>query len=60
MEIGNNLELQMIMKKYHIRQWEVAERIGMTESKLSRVLRKEVSDDDYKIISEAINDLRKE
>ena len=60
MEIGNNLELQMIMKKHHIRQWEVAEKIGMTESKLSRVLRKEVSDDDYKIISEAINDLRNE
>lgn len=57
--MDNNLELQMMMKKYRIKQWEVAEKIGFTESKLSRLLRKELSDENYSLISEAINELRK-
>lgn len=56
--MDNNLELQMMMKKYRIKQWEVAEKIGFTESKLSRLLRKELSDENYSLISEAINELR--
>lgn len=56
--MDNNLELQMMMKKYRIKQWEVAEKIGFTESKLSRLLRKELSDENYLLISEAINELR--
>ena len=56
--MDNNLELQMMMKKYRIKQWEVAEKIGFTESKLSRLLRKELSDENYSLISEAINGLR--
>lgn len=57
--MDNNLELQMMMKKYRIKQWEVAEKIGFTESKLSRLLRKELSEENYLLISEAINELRK-
>lgn len=56
--MDNNLELQMMMKKYRIKQWEVAGKIGFTESKLSRLLRKELSEENYLLISEAINELR--
>jgi predicted XRE-type DNA-binding protein len=57
-DMENNLELQMTMKKYRIRQWQVAQKIGCSEAKVSKLLRTELSEDNYKILSEAINDLR--
>ena len=55
---GNNKELQMKMRMYNIPQWRVADKIGISESKLSRMLRKEVSEEMHRIIAEAIDEIK--
>lgn len=52
-----NEEIRNIMNKKRIRQYEVAEILGVTEFAFSRWLRKELPDDKKKLVINAINDI---
>lgn len=52
-----NEEIRNIMNKKRIRQYEVAEILGVTEVTFSRWLRKELPDDKKKLVINAINDI---
>jgi transcriptional regulator with XRE-family HTH domain len=48
-----------LAKEQGIKQYEVAEAIGVSEPTLTRWLRKEMSDDKKKLITEAVKNLRR-
>ena len=50
-------EFQGILRDAGIRQWQVAERIGIREDKLSRMLRHELSPEDEANIRKAVSDI---
>ncbi len=49
-----NQEIKLQMKKDDVRQWEVADKIGVAESTFTRWLRKEVSNEQKTLILQAI------
>lgn len=49
-----NQEIKLQMKKDDVRQWEVADKIGVAESTFTRWLRKEVSTEQKTLILQAI------
>lgn len=51
-----NLEIRAQMKKADVRQWEVADCMGISEFTLTRRLRKELTQEQKNTISKAIQD----
>lgn len=49
-----NLEIRTQMRKANVRQWEVADCMGISEFTLTRWLRKELSQEQKTAISKAI------
>ena len=49
-----NMEIRIEMTKQNLRQWQLANLLGVSESVLSRKLRKELPDDEKKKILEII------
>jgi len=56
----NNNDLREKMNKLRLRHWEVAERVGISDSRLSVWLRTPLNDDRKKRVTNAINELTKE
>lgn len=54
----NNVEIKKLMKDNKVRQWQVAEYIGMNESLLSRKMRHELDPNLKKSVIEAIEVLK--
>lgn len=52
--MSNNIEIRMEMAKSGLKQWQVAERLGLSESGFSRLLRKELSDEEKQKIIKCI------
>ncbi len=46
----NNIEIRTELLKSGMKKYELAERLGIADSALSRKLRKEIPDDEKKII----------
>lgn len=55
-----NLDIRRAAAAAGVRLWEVAERLGMADSSLSRKLRRELSDEDKARVYAAIAELAKE
>lgn len=53
----NNVEIRGLCFRYGLKQWQVAEAIGMNESVFSRKLRRELPQEDKQRIMEAIERL---
>ncbi|MBO5568901.1 MAG: helix-turn-helix transcriptional regulator [Clostridia bacterium] len=53
----NNTELRSFMKSHGIRQWEVAEEIGISECTLSHWFRRELAEDKQALVVTAVNTL---
>lgn len=54
-----NAEIRRAIGAAGLRQWEVADALGILDSVLSRKLRKELKDDEKKRILSVIDDLTK-
>ena len=59
-EKGMNEDVKALFKEKNVRQWQVAEALGMHESSLSRTLRKEVDLETKLKIFDAVNKLHNE
>ena len=59
-KIKANQDIRDRMKRGGIKQWEVAERIGIDEFRFSRILRTELDADDREMIEGAIRELENE
>lgn len=55
-----NTEIRMKIAATGVKQWEIAEMLGMAETSFSRKLRKEVSEDEKNRILSAIDKLTAE
>ena len=55
--MGNNPEIRNTIKRHRLRYWEVAEQIGISDSRLSVWLRTPLTDDRKKRVEEAIDQL---
>lgn len=53
-----NLELRQELLKADIRQWRLAEALGISESQLSKILRHELKDDQKAKVKAAIDRLK--
>ena len=53
-----NLEIKDEIIKSRVKMWEIAEKMGITDSSLSRKFRKELSDHEKQKIRAAIEDLK--
>lgn len=56
----NNEELKAYAKKHKVFQYQIAEHLGLAESKLSTMYRKQISAEMQNAIIEAVNALSKE
>lgn len=54
----NNIDIRTEMLKYNIKQWQLAEKLGITEFSLCRKLRHELSKEDKEKALNAIKELR--
>ncbi len=55
-----NTDIRIQLKKTGVRQWQVAETLGIGESTLCRKMRKELPEEEKEIILNAIEKLSKE
>ena len=55
-----NAKIREALKKHNLRQWELAERLDLNESVLSRRLRKELPEEETKRILGIIEEGRKD
>jgi predicted XRE-type DNA-binding protein len=53
----NNNDLREAIYKSGIRQWQVAEKYGLSESNFSRLMRRELSTENKELIYHIINQL---
>ena len=53
-----NLEIRNAIIKFNLKQWEVAEKYGLSESNFSRLLRRELPSDKKKKVIDIINKLK--
>lgn len=53
----DKIELRKILRDTGVRQWQIAERMGIREDKLSKMLRHELSPEDEAIIRKAVTDI---
>lgn len=56
----NNTEIRNAIFKNNIKKWEIANKLGVTDSTFSRMLRTEMSEENKKKILEIINNYKKE
>lgn len=56
----NGYEIQCLLKKYRIYQWELAKKLNISEFTLSRWLRAELNEAQINRILTAINKLKEE
>lgn len=56
----NNTEIRNAIFKNNIKKWEVANKLGVTDSTFSRMLRNEMSEENKKKILKIIDNYRKE
>jgi predicted XRE-type DNA-binding protein len=54
-----NLDIRNTILKANLKQWEVAEKYGLSESNFSRLFRRELSSDKKKKIIDIITKLKK-
>lgn len=52
----NNLEIRQALLKTGTKQWRIAEKLGISESSFSKLLRKELSEEKKREILNAIED----
>ncbi|VDG19079.1 hypothetical protein [Lactobacillus plantarum] [Lactiplantibacillus mudanjiangensis] len=55
-----NLEQRNLISKYRLRYWEVAEKVGISDSRLSVWLRTPLSDERKARVTKAIEELTKQ
>lgn len=55
-----NKDIRKFITDSGLRQWQVAEAYGLSDTRFSVILRHELSDDKKKAILEAIKELKKE
>lgn len=55
-----NQEIKKAMKEHKVKQWQIAEKLGMSEFTLSRWMRHELDDEKKKIFLEAITEIKEE
>ena len=48
------------IKKSNVKQWQIAEYLGMNEFSLSRKLRKDIKEEDFIKIQNAVEEIKKE
>ena len=53
-----NLEIRNAILKANLKQWEVAEKYGLSESNFSRLLRRDLSSDKKSKVIDIINSLK--
>lgn len=56
----NNIELREMMSKLRLKHWEVAEKAGISDSRLSVWLRTPLNDDRKQRVLDAIKELKEE
>lgn len=52
-----NMEIRIKLKNSRIRQWELAEKLGIAEATLSRKFRKELPNEEKEMILSAIDEM---
>lgn len=55
----NNIEIRNAIFSNNIKKWEIANKLGITDSTFSRMLRNEIPNEKKKEILNIINDLKK-
>ena len=55
----NNIEIRNAIFSNNIKKWEIANKLGVTDSTFSRMLRNEISNEKKKEILSIINNLKK-
>lgn len=55
----NNIEIRNAIFSNNIKKWKIADKLGITDSTFSRMLRNEISNEKKKEILNIINDLKK-
>lgn len=55
----NNIEIRNAIFSNNIKKWKIANKLGVTDSTFSRMLRNEISNDKKKEILNIINNLKK-
>lgn len=55
----NNLDIRNAIFSSNIKKWQIAEKLGMTDSNFSRLLRKELSQEQKERIISIIEELKK-
>lgn len=55
----NNIEIRNAIFSNNIKKWEIANKLGITDSTFSRMLRNEISNEKKKEILNIINTLKK-
>ena len=53
-------EIKEVIKNSGVRQWQIAEYLGMNEFSLSRKLRKDIKEEDFLKIQNAVEEIKKE
>ena len=56
----NNIEIRTALLEAGMKKWELADRLGIPDSSLSRKLRKEIQGDEKQKILKIIHDFRKD
>lgn len=56
----SNIEIRAIISRNRFRHFEIAEKMGITEFSFSRMLRKELTEEQRKRVLKAIEELRAE
>lgn len=52
-----NQEIKKIMKEHKVKQWQIAERLGVSEFTFCRWMRHELPEDKKRLVLEAVNAL---
>lgn len=53
----NNQEIKRMLRERHVRQWRLADKLGISESALCRRLRYQLTDEEFAEMSAAIKEI---
>lgn len=56
----SNIEIRKMIKEYKLYYWEVADKVGISDTRFTVWLRKPLNDERKKRVLDAINELTKE
>lgn len=56
----NNIEIRIALEEYGVKKWQLAERLGILDSSLSRKLRNELPEEEKQKWLDIIRNFRKE